>query len=114
MDNSNELLKRDESKNTKEFMPNIKALTITDSNERATCKHCGKDGHNASTCWKITKCPKCGKTGHPEWRCNDPKSNATYDAKKSAKKNKKNKKKSNSANVAEEKKEDPKEGRTVK
>ena len=30
VDNSNELLKRDESKITKEFMPNIKALTITD------------------------------------------------------------------------------------
>jgi hypothetical protein len=38
VDNSNELLKRDESKITKEFMPNIKALTTT-------CKHCGKEGH---------------------------------------------------------------------
>ena len=38
-------------------MPNIKALTFTDSNEKATCNHCGKEGHmlknkKVSKMWK--------------------------------------------------------------
>jgi hypothetical protein len=33
-----------------------------------SCQHCGKTGHQAAKCWKITACTVCGKCGHnPRW-----------------------------------------------
>lgn len=35
----------------------------------ATCEHCGKQGHDQTTCYKRVPCPKCGQLGHGARRC---------------------------------------------